>query len=266
MPKDTHPPSFPFYVDDFISDSAVDAMSNDELGMYVRLLCKAWKELPAGTVPSDERILASWAKATPQAWKRGREGVLRAFAIGDDGRLHQKRMALEWEKMEERRQASSRGGKKSTDNRYGKSTGESLVSDDPSDSVSEGMTKSNLSSSSSLSSSFSLDDDDDGAIDFSCLRGDACVRARRIVRLSKVDVGKPDNFELVAKVAILWGQGEFADDDIEQVLESYGATTQKITNRGAWLHACFDNRCRDVLRRSFAALLARTQIPREVPT
>ncbi len=118
MPKDNHPPYFPFFVDDFISDSAVDAMTNEEVGIYVRFLCKAWKEDPAGTIPDDDHILSNWAKTTPAAWKRCRKGVLRAFASIEGGRLLQKRMKVEWDKLAERLAERSESGKRGAAKRW----------------------------------------------------------------------------------------------------------------------------------------------------
>lgn len=118
MPKDNHPPYFPLYVDDFISDSAVDAMTNEELGIYTRLLCKAWKEEPAGTIPDDDRILSNWAKTTASRWKHCREGVLRAFILRG-GRLHQKRMILEWSKLMAKMATLSEAGKRGAEKRWG---------------------------------------------------------------------------------------------------------------------------------------------------
>lgn len=117
MPKHEHPPAFQFYVDDFIADSAVDAMSNEEVGIYVRLLCKAWKEDPVGTIPADERILANWSKATPSTWKKSREGVLRAFVM-EDGRYHQKRMKVEWQKLVDYKAAKEKAGKEGAKKRW----------------------------------------------------------------------------------------------------------------------------------------------------
>ena len=42
-------PWFPFWVDDFLSDENVLVMSNEEVGIYVKLLCHQWK---AGSIPA----------------------------------------------------------------------------------------------------------------------------------------------------------------------------------------------------------------------
>lgn len=155
MPKDNHPPAFQFYVDDFIADSAVDAMSNEEVGIYVRFLCKAWKEEPVGTIPADEKILANWAKATPAAWKKCRVGVLRAFILDGD-RYHQKRMKVEWQKLSEfkktKQEAGAKGAEKrwhSNDSANGKPIAEPLANDSSSLSLSSSSSSEPFKSESS---------------------------------------------------------------------------------------------------------------------
>lgn len=250
MPKDDHPPAFQFYVDDFISDSAVDAMTNEELGMYVRLLCKAWKEDPAGTIPKDERILANWAKATATAWKKCREGVLRAFCL-EDSRWHQKRMKLEWKKMLERREERKQSGSKGGSKTQAKLKANGQVN---------GQAKSSLSSSPSVSSSVSIDGDGDGAKEILLLKEDARVRerARRIAEY--VPSVKDDERSLIAKVALLWDSGEFSDDDVEQALESFRVATKPITEPAAWFYRCMANRC-NTRNKNFQQLLKMTAVP-----
>lgn len=99
MPKDNHPPAMMLYFKDFFSDGKVDVMSTLEIGAYFRLLGKAWYEDPPGSIPNDDRVLAGWARLTPDAWAECRPGVLAAFSLGSDDRWHQKRMRKEFAKL-----------------------------------------------------------------------------------------------------------------------------------------------------------------------
>ena len=99
MPKDNKPPGFLFYVDDFVSDGKVEAMTTEEVGAYILLLCKAWREEPPGSIPDDDRILARWARMDSERWSACRTGVLAAFTLGTDARWHQKRMRKEFQKL-----------------------------------------------------------------------------------------------------------------------------------------------------------------------
>lgn len=112
MARDEKPPAFLFYVDDFVSDGVVEAMTTEQVGAYVLLLCKAWREHPVGTIPMDDAVLSRWARLTGQQWNRLKPGVLRAFAEGSDGRWHQKRMKVEYSKWKATLAAKKRGGKK----------------------------------------------------------------------------------------------------------------------------------------------------------
>ena len=112
MARHEHPPAFLFYVDDFVSDGAVEAMSTEQVGAYVRLLCKAWRENPVGTIPDDDEVLARWARLSPAAWQKSRGRVLAAFHLQNE-RWHQKRMKAEYVKLmaeERKRSAAGRRG------------------------------------------------------------------------------------------------------------------------------------------------------------
>jgi uncharacterized protein YdaU (DUF1376 family) len=258
MPKHDHPPYFPFYVDDFISDSAVDAMTNEELGIYVRLLCKAWKESPVGTIPNDDELLAKWCRIKQSGWRRVKTAVLRAFVL-DGGRYHQKRMEHEWAKALMRISVRTEAGKRGAEgrwqthsNRNGKRTILPMANDGYSESESE-----------SCSESESLDVDVDGARDVISKRELDEIRAKAN-RFSKVvDCQRPDNRNLVAKVAVLWQRGSLSEDDVEQVIESFARAEEPIENPGAWLHQCFVNRCAKCVL-NFEALLATTVLPPEL--
>jgi uncharacterized protein YdaU (DUF1376 family) len=258
MPAPNHPPAFQFYVDDFVSDSAVDAMSNDELGIYIRLLCKAWKEEPVGTIPDDDRILANWGKTSASGWKRAKPAILRAFRSAEDGRLHQKRMETEWQKLLEYRAERSRAGARGADKRWhndSSANGSAIVL--PSSSHEKSVAKNSIPSPSSFSSS-----NKDGDVIENVLLGEETEglisKARRLQKLTKIDIRNAGDRELIAKTAVLWDAGEFSEADIEHVLQSF--KSPNIKNRGAYLHKSLANHC-DLMRKDFGGLLARTTVP-----
>lgn len=124
------PHYFPFYVKDFAADSLVEAMTTEEVGAYVLLLCKAWNEEPPGTIPDDDRVLAKWARVTPQHWSQIRAAVLQPFTLSPDGRLLQRRMAREYAQLQRKLHAQSEGGKKGAAARNGKRARETDAEDD----------------------------------------------------------------------------------------------------------------------------------------
>lgn len=118
MPRDKHPPAMMFYFNDFISDGAVDAMTTEEVGAYMRLFCKAWHETPVGTVPDDDAVLSRWARMPDERWRACRGAVLRAFYLGNDGRYHQRRMESEYKKLLVSRRKRSQAAKLAADTRW----------------------------------------------------------------------------------------------------------------------------------------------------
>jgi uncharacterized protein YdaU (DUF1376 family) len=252
MPKADHPPSFPFYVDDFIADSAVDAMTNQELGIYVRLLCKAWKEEPVGTLPVDDHLLARWAKETPAGWRKCKAGVFRAFKIVG-GRLHQKRMMEVWQKVLENREAKSRAGKKGMAHRW---QNDNTV-------ITEPITKDNLSFPIPISTSISnTSPSQEGARDLDLGEENNRIRllAQQIQKATGINCRDQKNHKLVAQVAILWDAGEFSADEMHTVFESFEKSKKKIDNKTGYLFKALSNRCEE-RRVDLNQLLDRTIVP-----
>lgn len=97
MAKKKQYPFFAFYPKDFTTDENVEVMSTPAVGAYILLLCKAWNQKPPATLPNDDPVLARFARMTPDEWQAVRSDVLSAFTVGNDGRLHQKRLRREYE-------------------------------------------------------------------------------------------------------------------------------------------------------------------------
>ena len=118
MPKDERPPYFNFYVDDFSSDGNVEAMTTEEVGAYILLLCKAWREEPTASLPNDDRTLARWARLTGAQWEANKAAVLRPFSLRADGRLYQKRLRKEYEKLQDSRRRKSEAASSAAKERW----------------------------------------------------------------------------------------------------------------------------------------------------
>jgi uncharacterized protein YdaU (DUF1376 family) len=92
--------------------------SAEEFRAAVLLWCAAWHQVPAGSLPDDDRVLARLAGIDNiRTWKRIREGALHGFSKCSDSRLYHhlicERAADNWES----RRGKSRGGKKSGETR-----------------------------------------------------------------------------------------------------------------------------------------------------
>lgn len=117
MPKTEQLPAVLFYVDDFASDGIVEAMTTEQVGAYILLLCKAWREDPPGTIPDDDEVLARWSRLPAKKWIACRDRVLKAFTM-IDGRWHQKRMKKEYQTQVENEAKRSAAGKRGSDARW----------------------------------------------------------------------------------------------------------------------------------------------------
>ena len=120
MPRSTQCPYFYFFPDDFSSDRNVEAMTTEEVGAYMLLICKSWREEPVASIPDDDRILARWTRLSPEQWSACRASVLAAFKLGRDGRWHQKRLRLEYDKLRRIQKNRSEAGKAGAEARHNK--------------------------------------------------------------------------------------------------------------------------------------------------
>lgn len=98
---------FAFWPGDFSSDVHVEAMTTEQVGAYILLLCKAWQGDPPGSLPSDAETLARYARVSFERWLEIKDRVLAPFAVGIDGRLYSERL------QEEYALASQKSGKAS---------------------------------------------------------------------------------------------------------------------------------------------------------
>src|SRR4051794_23825416 len=93
-------PYLPFFPEKFFADTA--HVPGDVAGYYVILLAHAWAR--GGSLPDDDVQLRLMTRCHHNRWPQIR-AMLRSFwFIGDDGRLHQKRLDREWKRAETWRQ------------------------------------------------------------------------------------------------------------------------------------------------------------------
>jgi hypothetical protein len=86
-------------------DSDLFALSTgDEFKAAVALWCKSWTQLPAASLPTDDRVLAHLSGAGPR-WKKVKAMALRGWIEADDGRLYHPIVAEQaiaaWEERQE---------------------------------------------------------------------------------------------------------------------------------------------------------------------
>jgi uncharacterized protein YdaU (DUF1376 family) len=104
-------PYFPFYTDDFLLDEKVEAMTHEQIGCYVVLLCRSWRSSTPGYIPSEPDKQARLIHIDASRWEQIKTGVLDCFKTDDDGRLYQSRLLEEYTKAKTAYDARVRGGK-----------------------------------------------------------------------------------------------------------------------------------------------------------
>ena len=108
-------PAFQFYPQDYISDINTTAMTAEQEGHYLRLLCFCWIE---GSVPSDLDELLLLLKPVNGETMAVLSRVIGCFKE-DDGRLYHKRLQMEKEKQRNYKKDKSEAGKKGAKARWG---------------------------------------------------------------------------------------------------------------------------------------------------
>lgn len=94
-------PAFQFYPADFLVETA--QLSNEEIGIYIRLLCYQWS---FGHIPKDLKIISRLAACK----SRELVGVLRKFEQDKDGNFFNQRLELERLKQNEFRDKQKANG------------------------------------------------------------------------------------------------------------------------------------------------------------
>lgn len=81
-------PSFDLYVDRLISSELTAIASGEGFRASVLLWCRAWKQVPAASLPDDDRVLAGFVGRSVPQWRKVRMEALRGFVKCSDGRLY----------------------------------------------------------------------------------------------------------------------------------------------------------------------------------
>jgi hypothetical protein len=90
VPPDVDLRGLPFMPLDTVRllDSDLFALSTgDEFKAALALWCKAWQQVPASSLPDDDRVLAHLSGAGTR-WKRIKAAAMRAFVLCSDGRWY----------------------------------------------------------------------------------------------------------------------------------------------------------------------------------
>jgi hypothetical protein len=78
----------PLDVERVIDSDTFGLSTGDEFKTAFRLWAKSWKQVPAASLPSDDRLLAHLAGLEPATWKKRKTVALRGWILCNDGRLY----------------------------------------------------------------------------------------------------------------------------------------------------------------------------------
>jgi uncharacterized protein YdaU (DUF1376 family) len=89
-------------VERLLSSELYALSTGEEFKAAVSLWCRAWKQVPAGSLPNVERLLASFS-GTGKRWPKVRDMALRGFLLCQDGRLYHKTISEDANRAYERK-------------------------------------------------------------------------------------------------------------------------------------------------------------------
>jgi len=91
--------SFQFCPVDYLSDPNVEAMTLEQQGAYMRLICYAWGAEIVGHLPNDDEILAQLSRLGEEKWAQSKSKILRAFDLSVDGFIIHRQLIAEHERQ-----------------------------------------------------------------------------------------------------------------------------------------------------------------------
>lgn len=91
--------SFQFCPADYISDLNIEAMTLEQQGAYMRLICYAWGAEIVGHLPNDDEILAQLSRLGEEKWAQSKSKILRAFDLSVDGFIIHRQLIAEHERQ-----------------------------------------------------------------------------------------------------------------------------------------------------------------------
>lgn len=106
-------PAFQFYPHDWLADWAVELMTNEQLGAYLRLVCHAWHSDQPGRLPNDRSTLAGLCRMSVEWWDSNGSNIMRAFRVDKDGFITHPALVKQWERQQAFRDQKVAAGKAS---------------------------------------------------------------------------------------------------------------------------------------------------------
>ena len=102
---------FPLYAESFLSSRSVAIMTNEQVGMFIKLMCWQWKD---GPLPEDTEALLALCGGNARAL----QGVLKAFKLTGRGYVNENLERVRQD-QDEKAEKASEHGRKAANSRWG---------------------------------------------------------------------------------------------------------------------------------------------------
>lgn len=80
-------------VERLMSSELIALSCREAIGAALLLWCRAWKQIPASSLPDDDRVNAAFCGLPLQRFRKLKEEIMRGFVKCSDGRLYHKTLA-----------------------------------------------------------------------------------------------------------------------------------------------------------------------------
>lgn len=96
---------FMLNVERLMASEFVAISSHEIIGAALLLWCRAWKQIPAGSLPDDDRVLAAFSKNSEKKFKKIKKNVLHGFLLCNDRRWYHRVLCAEAKKALNKKEA-----------------------------------------------------------------------------------------------------------------------------------------------------------------
>ena len=86
---------FMLNVERLMASELVALSSHEVVAACLFLWCRAWKQMPAASLPDDDRVVAAYSRLPPARFRKLKPEILRGFVKCSDGRLYHRVLAEE---------------------------------------------------------------------------------------------------------------------------------------------------------------------------
>jgi len=86
---------FMLNVERLMASELVALSTHEVVAAALFLWCRAWKQMPAASLPDDERVISAFAKLPLSKFRKHREEIMRGFVKCSDGRFYHRTLSAE---------------------------------------------------------------------------------------------------------------------------------------------------------------------------